>query len=280
MKKTPILLLFFVLLISCKPTQVSDETFFKSVKIDTILIDKISIRPITVSSDKVWYAADKNRVGYVSLIDANKMERKINKDSLKLEFRSIAQTSDAIFVLNVGNPALLYKFSVDLNKKTLVYEEKHEKVFYDSMQFWNDKEGIAIGDPIENCFCVIITRDGGNSWNKITCENLPKMDDGEAAFAASNTNIIIKGNNTWLVSGGKKTRVFYSSDKGITRALSLNADGSTNTSAPTTKLGFMIASPTECIFNLFIFFKNSFCKASFVFSSTTSLLSSFFGISK
>ena len=36
------------------------------------------------------------------------------------------------------------------------------------------------------------------------------------AFAASNTNIIIKGNNTWLVSGGKKTRVFYSSDKGIT----------------------------------------------------------------
>ena len=216
MNRIAILLLVLVSFISCKPTQVSDETFFKSVKIDTILKDKISIRPITVSSNKVLYAADKNRVGYVSLIDANKMERKINKDSLKLEFRSIAQTSDAIFVLNVGNPALLYKFSKDLNKKTLVYEEKHEKVFYDSMQFWNDKEGIAIGDPIENCFCVIITRDGGNSWNKITCENLPKMDDGEAAFAASNTNIIIKGNNTWLVSGGKKTRVFYSSDKGLT----------------------------------------------------------------
>jgi hypothetical protein len=87
-----------------------------------------------------------------------------------------------------------------------------------ALQLWdkNDKEGIAIGDPIENCFCVIITRDGGNSWTKITCENLPNMDDGEAAFAASNTNIIIKGNNTWLVSGGKKTRVFYSSDKGLT----------------------------------------------------------------
>ncbi len=216
MKKTPILVLFFVLLISCKPTQVSDETFFKSVKIDTILKDKISIRPITVSSDTIWYAADKNRVGYVSLIDDNKMERKINKDSLKLEFRSIAQTSDALFVLNVGNPALLYKFSKDLNKKSLVYEEKNEKVFYDSMQFWNNKEGIAIGDPIENCFCVIITRDGGNSWSKVPCDKLPKMQEGEAAFAASNTNIIIKGNRTWLVSGGKKTRVFYSPDKGLT----------------------------------------------------------------
>jgi hypothetical protein len=62
MNRITILLLVLVSFISCKPTQVSDETFFKSVKIDTILKDKISIRPITVSSNKVWYAADKNRV--------------------------------------------------------------------------------------------------------------------------------------------------------------------------------------------------------------------------
>ena len=146
--------------------------------------------------------------------DGNKMERSLKKDTIKMEFRSIAQTSNAIFVLNVGNPALLYKFSKDLTQKKLVYEEKHEKVFYDSMQFWDDNEGIAIGDPIENCFCIIITRDGGETWSKIPCEKLPKMDEGEAAFAASNSNIIIKGNDTWLVSGGKKSRVFYSSDKG------------------------------------------------------------------
>jgi len=179
------------------------------------LKDKISIRPITVSSDKVWYAADKNRVGFVSLVDANKMERKINKDSLKIEFRSIAQTTNSIFVLNIGNPALLYKFSKNLVMKKLVYEEHYEKVFYDSMQFWNDNEGIAIGDPIENCLSIIITRDAGETWNKIPCDYLPKVVDGEAAFAASNTNIIIKGDSTWIVSGGKKSRVFYSPDKGI-----------------------------------------------------------------
>jgi photosystem II stability/assembly factor-like uncharacterized protein len=96
-----------------------------------------------------------------------------------------------------------------------VYEEKHEKVFYDSMQFWNDNEGIAIGDPIENCFCILITRDGGATWKKMQCNQLPKLVEGEAAFAASNTNIILKGNSTWIVSGGKKSRVFYSPDKGI-----------------------------------------------------------------
>jgi len=216
MKNITIALFVVLLFTSCKPTQIASTTFFTSVKIDTLLKDKISIRPITVSSDKVWYAADKNRVGYLSLINANKMERKINKDSLKLEFRSIAQTSSAIFIINVGNPALLYKFSKDLVQKQLVYEELNEKVFYDSMQFWNDNEGIAIGDPIDNCFSIIITRDGGATWQKLPCEQLPKLADGEAAFAASNTNIIIKGNSTWIVSGGKKARVFYSPDKGTT----------------------------------------------------------------
>jgi hypothetical protein len=216
MKKVIILVLFLDLLVSCKSTQIAKVNFFTRVQIDTILMDKISIRTIAVSSDKVWYAADKNRVGLLSMTGANKMESKINKDSLKLEFRSMAQTSNSIFVLNVGNPALLYKFSKELTLKKIVYEEHDEKVFYDSMQFWNDTEGIAVGDPIEDCLSIIITRDGGETWIKISCNNLPKLVDGEAAFAASNTNIVCKGNATWVVSGGKKSRVYYSPDKGIT----------------------------------------------------------------
>lgn len=214
MKKIIVLAVLSILFISCKSTKVVNESFFTNVKVDTLLKEIISIRPITVSQEKVWYAANRNKVGFVSLTDGTKMQRQINKDTIKMEFRSIAQTSTSIFVLTIANPALLYKFSKDLSQKKLVYEEKHEKVFYDSMQFWNDKEGIAFGDPIENCLSVIITRDGGETWTKIPCTKLPEVADGEAAFAASNTNIIIKGTNTWLVSGGKKSRVFFSSDKG------------------------------------------------------------------
>ena len=47
-------------------------------------------------------------------------------------------------------------------------------------------------------------------------ETAPKLADGEAAFAASNTNIVIKNNKTWLFSGGKKSRVFISNDFGKT----------------------------------------------------------------
>ena len=92
----------------------------------------------------------------------------------------------------------------------------HEKVFYDSMKFFDELNGIAIGDPTDECLSVLITRDGGKSWGKIDCKNLPKIADGEAAFAASNTNIAIVGENAWLVSGGMKARVFHTPDMGLT----------------------------------------------------------------
>jgi len=77
-------------------------------------------------------------------------------------------------------------------------------------------EGIAIGDPTDGCMSMIITRDGGNSWIKLSCDVLPKVNEGEAAFAASNTNIAIVGDHTWVATGGKSSRVLYSPNKGKT----------------------------------------------------------------
>lgn len=201
-------------LYSCNSSKIATKSLPKLLKVDTLFLDKISIRAIAVDGNKVYYGADKKRIGYQSLLDATKFERAINYDSLSFEFRSCAVTQNHVFFLNVGNPAVLYRFSKDLKSKEIVYTEKHQNVFYDSMQFWNDQEGIAVGDPTENCLSVLITRDGGQTWNKIPCEKLPKTIEGEAAFAASNTNIVVKENSTWVVSGGKKSRVFYSPDKG------------------------------------------------------------------
>lgn len=215
MKKALFLCLISIVFNCCKSTVNPNRIPFSSVIIDTLFKDKISIRAIAIDADKVYYAANKSRVGFINLKDNSKFERKINKDSLDIEFRSIAVTANAVCIINVANPAFMFRFSKDLIQKQLVYEEKNEKVFYDSMQFWNDKEGIALSDPTANCLSILLTNDRGKTWHKSTCDGLPKMNEGEAAFAASNTNIIIKGTNTWVVSGGKKSRVFYSSDKGI-----------------------------------------------------------------
>jgi photosystem II stability/assembly factor-like uncharacterized protein len=192
----------------------SEQAVFNSVQIDTLFQDKISIRAIVIDNGKIWYAADQGRFGFYDLKSNEKFEKVIKKDTLNIEFRSIAKTSKFIYALNVANPALLYQITKDGKEVQLVYKENDKKVFYDSMQFWNDKEGIAVGDPIDDCLSVIVTHDGGNTWSKIPNSKLPKVFEGEAHFAASNTNIVIKGNDTWIVSGGKKSRVFYSSDKG------------------------------------------------------------------
>ncbi|WP_395046042.1 WD40/YVTN/BNR-like repeat-containing protein [Flavobacterium sp.] len=214
--------IFFILLIvstlhSCNTSEnfISNPRFSK-IMVDTIFSEKISCRALAIDNNKVWYAANNGNYGFISLDSSTNYSGNIAKENYKIEFRSIAQTAKHIFILSVGNPALLYRISKDGTQSKLVYQENHEKVFYDSMQFFNDNEGIAIGDPTENCPSMIKTTDGGETWEKITCDKLPKLVDGEAFFAASNTNLIIKENNIWMVSGGKKSRVFHSEDKGNT----------------------------------------------------------------
>jgi hypothetical protein len=59
--------------------------------------DNISIRAITADANKIWYAANNSRFGFT--IWSKKFESKITKDSLPLEFRSIAQTATNVFLL-------------------------------------------------------------------------------------------------------------------------------------------------------------------------------------
>lgn len=212
-----------LLLIACKsdpesstPEKKEDKAaiIFSKVSIEEVYKnDSLSIRAITVIGENLAFAGNN---GVYGLYHAKNHSTKINvqkKDSLKPEFRAVANTATDFFILSVGNPALLYKTG-DAGKMELVYTEENENVFYDAMNFWNDREGIAMGDPTENCLSIIITRDGGKSWYKLACKDLPEIADGEAAFAASNSNIAIQGDKTWILSGGKKSRVFYSEDKG------------------------------------------------------------------
>jgi photosystem II stability/assembly factor-like uncharacterized protein len=207
-------LLLFSFLISCNG---DTHTSFTQVVIEDVFTDSLSIRAIVpIDDQKVWFAANRGRVG---IIDGQtpKLATIKYEDSL-LHFRSIATIKDAVFVLSIGNPGVLYKIDFNGEEATHieeVYSERGEKVFYDAIAFWNDKEGIAMGDPTDNCLSIIVTRDGGDNWEKISCELLPAVENGEAAFAASNTNIAIVNDHVWIASGGKRTRVFHSADKGV-----------------------------------------------------------------
>ena len=199
-------IVIFLFLLCCKEDYKPRE--IDTINIQEFKIDTISIRAIKViDAHKVIYAGSNGDVGFFSDKEINTAAPiKITyQDSIRPNFRSIASNSKAIFVLSISNPALLYRISN--GKFELKYSENHEKVFYDSMHFFDDNlHGIAVGDPTQDCASIILTSDGGNTWNKIPCSKLPKFEENEAFFAASNTNIKTIGSTVWIGSGGKKAR--------------------------------------------------------------------------
>lgn len=218
-------LLVVILLFSCKPEKNETVTTTKThtprtistVNIKSFKQDSISIRAIHAINDSTLYFAGSNGYfGYTKDNGKTWHKQQIRyQDSIIPSFRSIAFNGKDFFVLSVATPALLYKIT---NKTVeLVYQETHEKVFYDSMHFFDDNlHGIAVGDPTATCPSVILTNDGGKTWTKLACDKLPSFEDGEAFFAASNTNIKTIGSTVWMASGGKKSRILKSTDYGNT----------------------------------------------------------------
>ncbi|MCL7764624.1 oxidoreductase [Polaribacter sp. Z014] len=218
MKRIIIFIFGFLIFVSCKDNYQPRE--INAITIKEFKIDSVSIRAIQViNKNEVIYAGSNGDIGFFSDSKEPALETMVLKiqyqDSIRPNFRSIASNGKAVFALSIANPALLYQISD--RKATLKYTENHEKVFYDALQFFDDNlHGIAVGDPTENCASILLTSDGGDSWHKIPCANLPEFKEGEAFFAASNTNIKTIGSTVWIASGGKKARILKSDDFGNT----------------------------------------------------------------
>lgn len=209
--------LVVITLFSCKKETTYIPREINSISIQEFKRDSSSIRAIhVISQDTLYYAGSIGEFG--STFNGGKTWNTYTikyQDSILPHFRSIAHNQNGSYALSVGNPALLYCLS--FYGPQLVYKEEHEKVFYDSMKFFKDEfYGIAVGDPTEDCPSIILTSDGGVNWKKLPCDVLPKFEEGEAFFAASNTNIAIVNSTVWIASGGKKARILKSTDYGKT----------------------------------------------------------------
>jgi photosystem II stability/assembly factor-like uncharacterized protein len=205
------LLFLSVLLLICSCSEPLKPRTFSTVEIQDLFTDSVSIRALEVMQGSVAFAGTGGVFGTIDLQTDQIRVKQQRYDTIYPEFRAVGHTTSDFFMLSAGNPALLFKTG-NRGFMELVYKEEAEGVFYDAMAFWNDDEGLAIGDEMGGCLSVIITRDGGKSWKKTPCSGLPEALTGEGAFAASNTNIGISGDHTWV--GTTAGRIWYSSDKG------------------------------------------------------------------
>ncbi len=221
MKKIFLALIVMAVFLGFKASNIFKFRNINSVEISTIIKDSLlNVRALEIieNTSVFVFLTSHGNMGVVSIEASGESNKnitypiKVVSDSVIPNFRALAGNSRQGYGLSIGSPALLFK--LDIGKDTVVYKETHPKAFYDSMDFWNDEEGIAIGDPTDDCMSIIITRNGGKTWNKLSCDSLPKVNEGEAAFAASDTNIAIVGDHTWVATGGKSSRILYSPNKG------------------------------------------------------------------
>ncbi len=170
---------------------------------------KTSLRGLSVVNDNVvWVSGSKGIVGKTS--NGGRTWKWFTVKGFEdKEFRDV-EAFDAMtaVIIAVGEPAYILKTADGGESWKVVYENKTKGMFLDAMEFWDDQNGIIIGDPIDGRFFITKTTDGGTTWLDEAFEKRPLADSGEACFAASGTNIrVLDKDEIVFVSGGRSSKL-------------------------------------------------------------------------
>jgi len=185
-----------------------------------VLLDSnagISFRGLSVVNDNIiWVSGSKGTIK--SSIDGGLTWLNVSpKGYEKSDFRDIEAfgVNNAI-VMSSGAPSYILKTTDGGASWKEVYKDERPEVFLDAMDFWDDKKGVIIGDPIDNIFVHLQTNDGGETWQIPDTMFLPFALDSEAVFAASGTGLRCFSKNEFaLVTGGKHSRLLFSGQREI-----------------------------------------------------------------
>ena len=176
---------------------------------------KISIRGLSVVNNSiVWISGSEGTVG--KSIDGGITWKWTKvKGFEQIDFRDIeAFDEKTAVIMGVAEPAYILRTDDGGDTWNTVYENKAKGMFLDAIEFWNDKEGMVIGDPIDNHFFMSRTFDGGKTWKDVAAQNCPIADSGEACFASSGTNIRKLDKKEFVfISGGVKSSIFIGDKK-------------------------------------------------------------------
>ena len=137
----------------------------------------------------------------------------------RLDFRDVeAFSATTAYLLSAGpgTESRIYKTTDGGKTWSLQFENRDPAAFFDALAFWDEQHGIALGDPVQGRFQLLITEDAGAHWRLLPAQDLPAALPNEGAFAASGTCLVTIGTrDVWFVTGGAKSaRVFHSGDRG------------------------------------------------------------------
>jgi photosystem II stability/assembly factor-like uncharacterized protein len=159
-----------------------------------------------------------------------------------LDFRDVeAFPGGTAYLMSAGSGPLsrIYKTTDRGETWALQHTNPLEDGFFNGMAFWDPDNGMVVGDPVDGSLFLLATQDGGESWQRLERENIPKVLEGEYGFAASGTNIATFGEfGLAVVSGGPASRVFLTPDRGETWTVTEVPMASGNASSGIFSIGY------------------------------------------
>ena len=170
----------------------------------------VSLRGLSVVNDAIlWVSGSKGTVG--KSIDGGKTWKWMTvKGFESADFRDVEGFSEKVaIIMGVGEPAYILRTIDGGQKWKVVFEDKTKGMFLDAMDFLDEKNGIVIGDPINQRFFIARTSDGGKTWQPLPEKEKPIAGNGEYFFASSGTNIrMTNKSESVFVTGGLSSHFF------------------------------------------------------------------------
>jgi len=168
---------------------------------------KTSIRGLSVVNDQViWVSGSNGTVGHST--NKGRSWNWITVPGMeKRDFRDVeALDANTAVIMAVAEPAVILRTTDGGQTWKAVFTDSTPGMFLDAMHFDGDN-GYVIGDPIDGKMFLAKTSDAGKSWQEIQLPAL-SVQQGEACFASSGTNIITEpGGDFLLLTGGTASRL-------------------------------------------------------------------------
>ena len=208
MKKLNLLLICFSVFFQISFAQNSDNN---SIKILTQQ-KGVSIRGMSVpNKNTIWASGSKGSIA-LSVNGGTNFEWMQVQGYETRDFRSIhAWNEKEAIIVAVAAPAVILKTKDSGKSWYKVYENADTLMFLDAIHFKDASNGLVVGDPISNSIFLLSTNDKGEHWNEVPSNYFKTpLEKGEAFFASSGSNIAQLSKEDFLVSGGKRSRLWIS----------------------------------------------------------------------
>jgi photosystem II stability/assembly factor-like uncharacterized protein len=165
-----------------------------------------SIRGLSVVDDNIaWISGSKGTIAITTDGGKTWNWQQVNGFE-KADFRDIeAFSAKEAVIMSSGTPALILKTTDGGQNWKVKYSNTDTAYFFDAMDFTDRFHGYVLGDPINNKFVLMETKNGGDTWSAF--KNCPNAITGEAAFAASGTCLRVDRSRLNIVTGGTQSRV-------------------------------------------------------------------------